>query len=229
MLTTRQAVGGRTTWQREQPGIVASALQRRWSWGGGQLGRPRAGLPAWQSSGSHAGARVCRQLLCDQSKGQIVEGSSSSKESGVWAVLVWLGPARKSLLSSVPRHQIAPKQGPVGRLMSERQAAPSPFIDGALNTSFGAHHMACGILGPRPGIKPVSPALEAQNLNHWTISEVLKDFFFFLTELICVLESHLWPKVTERLERKGSGLLTVSCRGPQQELTRLKPAKKRDV
>ena len=38
--------------------------------------------------------------------------------------------------------------------------------------------MACGILVPRPGIEPVSPALEAQNLNHWTISEVLKDFFF---------------------------------------------------
>ena len=88
--------------------------------------------------------------------------------------------------------------------------------------------MACGILVPRPGIEPVSPALEAQNLNHWTISEVLKDFFF-LTELICVLESHLWPKVTESLKRKESGLLTASCRGPQQELTRLKQAKKRDV
>ena len=86
--------------------------------------------------------------------------------------------------------------------------------------------MACGILVPRPGIKPVSPALEAQNLNHWTISEVL---IFFLTELICVLESYLWPKVTERLEHKERGFLTASCRGPQQELTRLKPAKKRDV
>ena len=145
------------------------------------------GWAAWETPGraarlaeqrAHPGARVYRQLLCDQSKGQIVEGSSSPKESGVWAMLVWLGPARKSLLSSVPRHQITPKQGPVGRLTSGRQAAPSASIDGALNTSFGAHHMACGILVPRPGIEPVSPALEAQNLNHWTISEVLKDFFF---------------------------------------------------
>ena len=29
-------------------------------------------------------------------------------------------------------------------------------------------HSACGILFPRPGIKPVSTALEAWSLNHWT-------------------------------------------------------------
>ena len=34
-LTTRQTVGGRTTWQREQPGIVASVLERRCPWGTG--------------------------------------------------------------------------------------------------------------------------------------------------------------------------------------------------
>ena len=28
---------------------------------------------------------------------------------------------------------------------------------------------ACGILGPRPGIKPASPALKTWNLNHWTV------------------------------------------------------------
>ena len=32
--------------------------------------------------------------------------------------------------------------------------------------------MACGILVPRPGIKPVSPALEAWSFNHWTTREV---------------------------------------------------------
>ena len=32
--------------------------------------------------------------------------------------------------------------------------------------------MACGILVPRPGIKPMPPALEAQHLNHWTAREV---------------------------------------------------------
>ena len=129
--------------------ITPNASAILWAGGrGGQFGRPRAGLPAWQSSRSHPGARVCRQLLCDQSEGQIVDGSSPPKESGVRAVLVWLGPARKSLLSSVLRHQRAPKPGPVGGLTSGRQAAPSPFTDGALNTSFGAHQRACGILVP---------------------------------------------------------------------------------
>ena len=32
--------------------------------------------------------------------------------------------------------------------------------------------MACGILVPWPGIKPVPPAMEAQSLNHWTDREV---------------------------------------------------------
>ena len=32
--------------------------------------------------------------------------------------------------------------------------------------------MACGILALRPGIKPMSPALAAQNLNHWISREV---------------------------------------------------------
>ena len=38
---------------------------------------------------------------------------------------------------------------------------------------FWPHHMTCGILVPGPGFKPVPPALGAQNLNHWTIREVL--------------------------------------------------------
>ena len=33
---------------------------------------------------------------------------------------------------------------------------------------FWPSHMACGILVPQPGIKSMSPALEAQNPNHWT-------------------------------------------------------------
>ena len=42
--------------------------------------------------------------------------------------------------------------------------------------------MACGISVPQSGIIPVLPAVEAQNLNHWTTSEVLHllnaNFFF---------------------------------------------------
>ena len=33
-------------------------------------------------------------------------------------------------------------------------------------------YAACRILVPRPGIEPVSPAVEAQSLNHWTTREV---------------------------------------------------------
>ena len=35
--------------------------------------------------------------------------------------------------------------------------------------------VACGILVPRPGIESAPPALEAQNLNHWTPREVPKE------------------------------------------------------
>ena len=34
------------------------------------------------------------------------------------------------------------------------------------------HHVACGILVPRPGIEPVSTAVEAPSLNPWTAREV---------------------------------------------------------
>ena len=44
---------------------------------------------------------------------------------------------------------------------------------------------ACGILFPRPGIKPVPPELEAQSLNHWTAREVPK-FIKLLEENIGV-------------------------------------------
>ena len=37
---------------------------------------------------------------------------------------------------------------------------------------FCPHCVARRILVPQPGIKPLSPAVEGQNLNHWTIKEV---------------------------------------------------------
>ena len=47
---------------------------------------------------------------------------------------------------------------------------------------FRPRHAACRILVPRPGIKPMPPALGAQSLNHWAAREVpLK---YFLKELI---------------------------------------------
>ena len=37
---------------------------------------------------------------------------------------------------------------------------------------FMLSRMACGISGPRPGIEPEFPALEAPSLNPWTTREV---------------------------------------------------------
>ena len=37
--------------------------------------------------------------------------------------------------------------------------------------------VACGILVPQPGIKPVPPAVKAWSLNHWTAKEVPKIIF----------------------------------------------------
>ena len=39
--------------------------------------------------------------------------------------------------------------------------------------------MACRILVPQPGIKPVPPALEAWSLNPWTAREVPRNIFFY--------------------------------------------------
>ena len=42
----------------------------------------------------------------------------------------------------------------------------------------GAHPAACGILVPQPGIELMSPAVEAQSLNCWTIEEVPDSLLF---------------------------------------------------
>ena len=48
---------------------------------------------------------------------------------------------------------------------------------------FLPHHAACGILTPRPGIEPISPAVEAQSPNHWTTRE-LPTHTYFLNKTI---------------------------------------------
>ena len=48
-------------------------------------------------------------------------------------------------------------------------------------------HKACGILAPRPGIKPVPPALEMQSLNHSTTKE--GPFFSFFLSFLSALWS----------------------------------------
>ena len=61
-------------------------------------------------------------------------------------------------------------------------------------------HVACRILGPQPGIKPVPSAVESRSPNHWTAKEV---FFFFLTDFFfqtkCYREVEYitWSKVSD--------------------------------
>ena len=43
---------------------------------------------------------------------------------------------------------------------------------------FWLHCMACGLLVPWSGMEPMSPAVEAQSLNHWTTRETPLFFFF---------------------------------------------------
>ena len=48
---------------------------------------------------------------------------------------------------------------------------------------FWSHHMACGILVPRPGTKYIPSAVKLQNPNHWTTREFPKlnfPFSFYL-------------------------------------------------
>ena len=40
------------------------------------------------------------------------------------------------------------------------------------NLFFWPYYTACGILVPRPGIEPVSPAVEVPRPNHWSTREV---------------------------------------------------------
>ena len=40
--------------------------------------------------------------------------------------------------------------------------------------------MACGILVPGQKMEPVPAAMEAWIPNHWTTTEVLPSFFFFI-------------------------------------------------
>ena len=49
--------------------------------------------------------------------------------------------------------------------------------------------VACGILVPWPGIKPVPPTVEAESLNHWIARDVL--------EIFEVLKTHYWKNVVQ--------------------------------
>ena len=46
--------------------------------------------------------------------------------------------------------------------------------------------MAREILVPSLGIKPVTPAIGDQSLNHWTVREVLSGLSFSLEDALCI-------------------------------------------
>ena len=46
------------------------------------------------------------------------------------------------------------------------------FLHVSLSLFFFPGLVACGIFVPRPGIKPMPPAVEGWSLNHWTAREV---------------------------------------------------------
>ena len=56
--------------------------------------------------------------------------------------------------------------------LSRCEFKDSPVVAHGLNCP-----LACGILVPRPDIEPMSPALEAWTLNHWTTREVTMVYF----------------------------------------------------
>ena len=57
----------------------------------------------------------------------------------------------------------------------------------------------CGILAPRPGIKPTSPALERWDINHWTTREILLLWYIRKSKMLDSSLAHLsalWPQVS---------------------------------
>ena len=59
---------------------------------------------------------------------------------------------------------------------------------------------ACGIFVPQPGIEPLTPAVEAQSLNHWTAREVPVGTFKPQEELkrkwkLCAHHEYCWINI----------------------------------
>ena len=56
----------------------------------------------------------------------------------------------------------------------QSEVAENCVVWGGGRVQFWPHHRACKILVLQPGIEPMLPTVEVQNLNHWTTREVLK-------------------------------------------------------
>ena len=59
--------------------------------------------------------------------------------------------------------------------------------------------VVCRILVPQPRIEPTPSAVEAQNLNHWTVREVPVCFFFIPgQEIPCLAMNSICPRMGAR-------------------------------
>ena len=57
--------------------------------------------------------------------------------------------------------------------------------------------MAYGTLVSQPGIEPTTPAVDVQNLNHWTTREVPSSHFLHCSLNNCGLATPEWQQVSE--------------------------------
>ena len=53
-----------------------------------------------------------------------------------------------------------------------RSSAGQSFLTIFSFLFFWPHHMAYGILVPKPRMEPIHPAMETQSLNHWAVREI---------------------------------------------------------
>ena len=84
--------------------------------------------------------------------------------------------------------------------------------------------MACGILVPWPGIKPVPPAMEAQSLNHWTTREV-PNLSVLISNMVTIHKYNLLSKST--VEILNFHICCIHAPPPSFKLFRIFPIKKK--
>ena len=126
----------------------------------------------------HAQSLGCVQLFCDpvdcSPPGSSVHGILQAR------ILAWVA-ISSSRGSSRPKDQPASPALQVDSSPLSYLGSPVTFVSFCKKLAFGVrglHLLACGILVPRPGIKPRPPAMRARYLGHQTNEEVpVVDFY----------------------------------------------------
>ena len=150
----------------------------------------------------------------------------------IWVISKWrVSPLDKTSTNfstphSVPLHgtwQEEVRASTVALSSSGKQIILALFFFRLCNT-------ACGILVPRPGIKPMPPAVEAQSLNHWTTREVCPGPILNSTGSFhhqhWVILTQLLPACVSMMDHPFSLLrynnLALCCLASQESLSNLK-------